>query len=421
MLRFVFAALVLALDQLFKHWITLTLEVGERGSVVIPGILGLMHLENDGAMLNILSGQQWLLAGIAFVVSVALVMILLRYNEGFMGTLGLSAVLGGALGNLWDRIFNDGSVVDMFETLFINFPIFNIADIFITLGMATFLIHFIMLSFKGEGEGELKATDSGQYYDDVPSNEETDTSEDAHTVAQSQAYDEFPDIDAAIAAKAEQNFTVGEDRDAYADNDAYATPVADAYQAPVAYTDNDAYATPVADAYQTPVAYTDNGAYVTPVADAYQTPGAYTDNDVYATPVADAYQASDAYTDADPATPIYTYQEPNSSPYAPPTTETVAYTEFPTMAQQIETATAPAYVEDSSTAPVEDATTYNEFPSLELEPQDSYDPATVVTPEPEINFSLDSLASELDLDSVSGEDFDLDDLLREYGSDNFED
>jgi len=386
MLRFVFAALVLALDQLFKHWITLTLEVGERGPVVIPGILGLMHLENDGAMLNILSGQQWLLAGIAFVVSIALVMILLRYNEGFMGTLGLSAVLGGALGNLWDRLFNDGSVVDMFETLFINFPIFNIADIFITLGMLTFLIHFIILSFKGEGEGELKATDSGHYYDDVPSSEEGSVSEGAHAVAPTQTYDEFPDIDAAIAAKAEQNFTVGEEHDDY--------------QAPVAYTDNDAYAAPVADAYETPVAYPDNDAYTAPVADAYQAPA--------------------VYADVDPAAPMYTYQEPES-PYVPPTAETVAYTEFPTMAQQIEVATAaPAYVEDGvTTAPVEDVVAYNEFPSLE--PQGSHDPAVAVTPEPEINFSLDSLASELDLDSVSGEDFDLDDLLREYGSDNFED
>jgi len=190
MLCFVFAALIVALDQLFKRWIVITIELGERGPEIIPGILGLRHLENDGAMLNILSGQQWLLAGIALVVSIALVMVLLRYNEGFMGTLGLSAVLGGAVGNLIDRVFNGGNVIDMFETRFIRFPIFNFADVFITLGCATFIIHFIIVSLRAEREPLADA--EGDY---------VDFSEDGDDV-----YDEFPDIDAAIAAQAEQGF-----------------------------------------------------------------------------------------------------------------------------------------------------------------------------------------------------------------------
>lgn len=154
MLSFVLAALILALDQLFKQYIVRTLEIGETGPVIIPGVLGLTRLENDGAMLNILSGQQWLLAAIAFVAAVILVMILLRYNEGFLGTLGLSMALGGTLGNLFDRVFNDGSVVDMFRTLFVNFPIFNIADIFITLGLGLFLVHFIILTIKTGADTE---------------------------------------------------------------------------------------------------------------------------------------------------------------------------------------------------------------------------------------------------------------------------
>jgi len=190
MLCFVFAALIVALDQLFKRWIVITIPVGEYGAEVIPGILRLRHLENDGAMLNILSGQQWLLAGIALVVSIALVMVLLRYNEGFMGTLGLSAVLGGAVGNLIDRVFNGGNVIDMFETRFIRFPIFNFADVFITLGCATFIIHFIIVSLRAEREPLADA--EGDY---------VDFSEDGDDV-----YDEFPDIDAAIAAQAEQGF-----------------------------------------------------------------------------------------------------------------------------------------------------------------------------------------------------------------------
>jgi hypothetical protein len=94
-----------------------------------------------------LAGQRWLLAGIALVSSVILVFILLRYTEGFWGTLGLSAVLGGAVGNLIDRVVL-GYVVDMFRPLFIDFAVFNIADIFITLGFTTFCLHFIVMSIK---------------------------------------------------------------------------------------------------------------------------------------------------------------------------------------------------------------------------------------------------------------------------------
>jgi len=195
MLCFLFAALIVALDQFFKRWILRTLDVGEIGPELVPGVIGLTRWENDGAMLNILSGQQWLLAGIAFGAAVVLVMILLRYNEGFWGTLGLAAVLGGTVGNLIDRIFHDGKVVDMFRTLFINFPIFNIADIFITLGFITFLIHFIALSFKGEGDKEELAH-AGYDGDEYLSEQEDDRYD--------TGYDEFPDIDAIVSAQSEQ-------------------------------------------------------------------------------------------------------------------------------------------------------------------------------------------------------------------------
>jgi len=197
MLCFLFAALIVALDQIFKHWVVRywevqNLTIGDTGPEIIPGVLGLTLWENDGAMLNILSGQQWLLAGIAFCAAIVLVMILLRYNEGFWGTLGLASVLGGTVGNLFDRLFNDGRVIDMFRTLFINFPIFNFADIFITLGFLTFLIHFIALSFKtAKNEADHGDID----YDDYEDYEEHEEL----------TYDEFPEIDANVSAQAEQD------------------------------------------------------------------------------------------------------------------------------------------------------------------------------------------------------------------------
>jgi len=146
MLCFVFAILVTLLDQFIKRWVLLTLAVRESRDL-IPGIISLTYEENPGAAFSMMAGQRWLLAGIAFVAVLLLVAILLRYNDGFWGTLGLSAVLGGALGNLIDRV-SYGFVVDMFNFEFMHFAIFNVADIFITLGGITFLIHFIVTTIR---------------------------------------------------------------------------------------------------------------------------------------------------------------------------------------------------------------------------------------------------------------------------------
>jgi len=149
MLCFVFAALVVLLDQLFKRWVFITLAGGGE-TVLIPGVLSLIYVENTGAAFSMLSDHRWLLVGISFLASLLLIAILLRYNEGFWGTLGLAAVLGGAVGNLIDRVFN-GFVIDMFRPLlFPNFAIFNVADIFITLGGITFCIFFIITSVRSE-------------------------------------------------------------------------------------------------------------------------------------------------------------------------------------------------------------------------------------------------------------------------------
>ena len=149
MLSFVFAALVALLDQLFKRWVTIKLvNIGDTMEL-IPGVLRLTHWRNTGIALGMFDdfdNIQWPLVGATLLCVAILVFILLRYNEGFWGTLGLSAVLGGAVGNLIDRIFRGGGVVDMFQLQFVNFAIFNIADIFITLGAITFIVFFIISS-----------------------------------------------------------------------------------------------------------------------------------------------------------------------------------------------------------------------------------------------------------------------------------
>ena len=163
MLCFVFSALVVLLDQFFKRWIVLTMAINGEMEL-IPGIIKLTRVENYGASFSILSDQRWLLVGISFAACVLLIFIMLRYNEGFWGTLGLASLLGGAASNLFDRVLH-GYVVDMFEPVFINFAIFNIADIFITLGGITFCIFFIISSIRG-GKSSKKAHDHGYEHEE---------------------------------------------------------------------------------------------------------------------------------------------------------------------------------------------------------------------------------------------------------------
>jgi len=156
MLCFLFAALIVVLDQFFKRWVTITLASGGE-TVIIENVISLIYVENTGAAFSILANQRWLLVGLAFIAAIVLIAILLRYTDGFWGTLGLAAVLGGTVGNLIDRVFN-GYVVDMFRwTLFFEFAIFNIADIFITLGFITFCIHFIVTATKSAALAKASA------------------------------------------------------------------------------------------------------------------------------------------------------------------------------------------------------------------------------------------------------------------------
>ena len=166
MLCFVFALLVVLLDQFIKRWAVLTIALKERVEF-IPGFVGFTYEQNKGAAFSILSDHRWLLILIAVIAVLLLIAILLRYREGFWGTLGLAAVLGGTIGNLVDRLLL-GYVVDIFEFRFMTFAIFNVADIFITVGGITFLLAFIFSSFKTDpADKKLSGNESDEPVPDI--------------------------------------------------------------------------------------------------------------------------------------------------------------------------------------------------------------------------------------------------------------
>ncbi|MGN0778779.1 MAG: signal peptidase II [Aristaeellaceae bacterium] len=133
------ALLVLAVDQAVKM-----LAGRWRATFsLLPGLLAFTYAENTGMAFSLLSGQSWLLGLFSAGVIVAGLLVLHRYRLGPLPSVAAMLLLGGAAGNMLDRLLR-GYVVDMFEVLAFRFAIFNVADAAITVGgiLMTFSLLF---------------------------------------------------------------------------------------------------------------------------------------------------------------------------------------------------------------------------------------------------------------------------------------
>ena len=148
------AAAAVLLDQLSKS--AATALAASYGSVtLIPGVLGLTLTWNYGASWGILAGKTtFLLVLTALVCAAIFGALLLGHPKSALGRIALGMVLGGAVGNALDRLA-DGRVTDMIETLFMDFPIFNVADCFITVGGVLFCLA-VILEEKGKPKAPVK-------------------------------------------------------------------------------------------------------------------------------------------------------------------------------------------------------------------------------------------------------------------------
>jgi len=146
------AAVVIALDLATKAWVVAHFHEGEQWPVT--GFFSLVLAYNTGAAFSFLAGhdgwQRWLFTAIAIVASVFLVWMLRRGGHRLLMA-GLALILGGALGNLWDRIVI-GRVTDflLFQYAGWAWPAFNVADSAITVGAALLILD----SFRDHGRSK---------------------------------------------------------------------------------------------------------------------------------------------------------------------------------------------------------------------------------------------------------------------------
>ncbi|MFV0556724.1 MAG: signal peptidase II [Lactovum sp.] len=129
-------------DQFLKFWVVSSFDLNETKEF-IPKVMSLTYLKNYGAAWSILEGQQWIFNILTpLALAIAFYFLWKRYKI-LNYNLAISLIIAGALGNWIDRL-RQGFVVDMFQTEFINFAIFNLADIYLFIGFSVLMLSILL-------------------------------------------------------------------------------------------------------------------------------------------------------------------------------------------------------------------------------------------------------------------------------------
>jgi signal peptidase II len=138
-----FAGIIVAADQWTKYLVVTKIPLYANVKA-IEGLFHLTYVRNTGAAFSALQGMQWLFVLIFAVLTVAVVYEYFKKPMGFTAfeRWCIAAIYGGGLGNMIDRV-RLGYVVDMIATDFMEFPVFNVADIFITCGCIAMMVSLV--------------------------------------------------------------------------------------------------------------------------------------------------------------------------------------------------------------------------------------------------------------------------------------
>jgi signal peptidase II len=145
------SALVIFLDRVTKQWVSRHIAEGDA-ITVIPGVFRITHVQNAGAAFSLFTDSphpdltRWMLISFSLLAAIVVLIVLLRIGRRFSLTaLSMAMVLGGAIGNAWDRI-RYATVVDFLEVHIVHYhwPDFNIADSSIVVGGILLLLDSLL-------------------------------------------------------------------------------------------------------------------------------------------------------------------------------------------------------------------------------------------------------------------------------------
>ena len=161
-LALVAVVLIAGIDQLIKFWIVGNFALYDERPFLQIGSLDILHLhyiQNTGSAFSSFAGQTALLLIVAGIgIGVCSYILVNKAKKRPMLFWSLTMILGGAVGNLIDRIFRHGAVVDYLDVQLFDFAIFNFADCFITVGTAVLAVY--ILFFMEKDDKRLKQAES---------------------------------------------------------------------------------------------------------------------------------------------------------------------------------------------------------------------------------------------------------------------
>ena len=150
-LAVVLAVLFLGADQLTKYIVISNMELFES----VPFIKGLMnftYIHNTGGAWGILNRHTWVLIVFTAIALLVCLFVLIKYARNKILIFALCLILSGGIGNMIDRIFRSGKVIDFLEFTFIDFPVFNVADIAVCIGAGLLMLYFVLDTIKEQKE-----------------------------------------------------------------------------------------------------------------------------------------------------------------------------------------------------------------------------------------------------------------------------
>lgn len=144
-------ALIILADRLTKYYISVNFVLGESREF-INGFINLTYIHNRGGAWGMLYGHTYILIPLTVVIMAVCVFLYIKYgNKSRLLLWAITFVLSGGIGNMIDRVFHGGNVVDFLHfEFFPSFPIFNIADCAIVVGAGLLILYFILDAIKEE-------------------------------------------------------------------------------------------------------------------------------------------------------------------------------------------------------------------------------------------------------------------------------
>nr|WP_059040608.1 signal peptidase II [Paenibacillus rubinfantis] len=145
-LRYLIVGIIaFSVDQFIKWSVATYMDLGQK-IPLISGVIQVTSIRNRGAAFGILQNQRLFFIVVTAIVLIGIFVYLRKiYRKQKMLAYALALIFGGALGNFVDRALH-GEVVDMLEFTFINYPVFNMADVFIVIGVALVMIDTLRAS-----------------------------------------------------------------------------------------------------------------------------------------------------------------------------------------------------------------------------------------------------------------------------------